>query len=223
MKNAHVRFGWLSYLKNTDKTTTSIRLHLDRFVGEFLPHPPRQAKAHLISVIGGDTQVAAIGAAISLTERFVVEGPGVQPLAICLERNAQCFKGSIQLSCRKKPLRHLLAMSEEFASGSGFANSGRTLLAGSEARFVWASMAAAYGLPGLPGWAEWFEKELRIHHAIMPALGIGCKPVIVRGEKQRFLNWLSWGIESNAIQFPQKSGPVRWPNRTLKQIFCRGD
>ena len=60
MKNAHLRFGWLTYVKSTEKTTTSIKLRLDRFIGEVLPDPPRQAKAHLISVIGGDTQISAV-------------------------------------------------------------------------------------------------------------------------------------------------------------------
>ena len=58
----------------------------------------------------------------------MVEGPGVQPIRVCLERNAQCFKGSVQLSGRKKPLRHLIALSEEFASSKVSATSGRTLL-----------------------------------------------------------------------------------------------
>src|SRR6266446_8709064 len=89
MKNAHLRFGWLTYVKSTEKTTTSIKLRLDRFIGEVLPDPPRRAKAHLISVIGGDTQIAAVSAAISLGDRFMVEGPGVQPIRICLDRNAQ--------------------------------------------------------------------------------------------------------------------------------------
>jgi len=71
MKNAHLRFGWPTYVKSTEKTTTSIKLRLDRFIGEVLPDPPRQAKAHLISVIGGDAQVAAISAAISLGDRFM--------------------------------------------------------------------------------------------------------------------------------------------------------
>ena len=103
MKNAHLRFGWLTYVKVTEKTTTNIKLRLDRFMGELLPDPPRQAKAHLMSVIGGDTQIAAISAAISLGERLMVEGPGVPPIRVCLERNAQCFKGTIQVSGRKKP------------------------------------------------------------------------------------------------------------------------
>ena len=42
MKNAHLRFGWLTYVKSTEKTTTSIKLRLDRFIGEVLPiHPGR--------------------------------------------------------------------------------------------------------------------------------------------------------------------------------------
>lgn len=171
MKNAHLRFGWLTYVKSTEKTTTSIKLRLDRFIGEVMPDPPRQAKAHLISVIGGDTQIAAISAAILLGDRFMVEGPEVQPIRVCLERNAQCFKGSMQLMGRKKPLRHLIGMSEEFASGNVWSNSGRTLLAGSEKQFVWASIAHIYGIPGIPEWAGWFADELNTHRAT-PQLGI---------------------------------------------------
>jgi hypothetical protein len=80
------------YVKSTEKTTTSIKLRLDRFIGEMLPDPPHQAKAHLLSVIGGDTQIAAISAAISLGDRFMIEGPEISPIRVCLERNAQCFK-----------------------------------------------------------------------------------------------------------------------------------
>ena len=160
MKNAHLRFGWLTYVKSTEKTTTSIKLRLDRFIGEVLPDPPRQAKAHFISVIGGDTQIAAVSAAISLGDRFMVEGPGVQPIRVCLERNAQCFKGSVQLAGRKKPLRHLIALSEEFSSSNVSGSSGRTLLASSENGFIWASIAHIYGIPGMPDWADWFAGEL---------------------------------------------------------------
>jgi hypothetical protein len=221
MKNAHLRFGWLTYVKSTEKTTTSIRLHLDRFIGEMLPDPPRQAKAHLISVIGGDTQISAISAAISLSDRFVVEGPDIPPTRVCLERNAQCFKASIQVPGRKKPLRHLIGVSEEFASASLSANCGRTLLAGSGSQFVWASIAQIYGLPGVPEWAGWFADELQTHHAVMDAVGIGCDPVIVKGTKQKFLDWLSWAVESEAIEFPRKTGPIRWPALSLDRIFLQ--
>lgn len=223
MKNAHLRFGWLTYVKNTEKATTSIKLRLDRFIGEMLPDPPRQAKAHLISVIGGDTQIAAISAAISMADKFMVEGPGVQQTRICLERNAEIFKGSIQLAGRKKPLRHLIAISEEFASGNVPANSGKTLLAGSDGPFVWASIADTYGIPGTPAWADWFAEELRKHRAITPALGIGCNPAIVNGDKEQFLDWLSWGVESEALKLPSMPGPIRWPSCSLQDLFLGRD
>jgi hypothetical protein len=172
MKNAHLRFGWLTYVKRTEKTTTNIRLRLDRFIGEVLPDPPRQAKAHLISVIAGDTQVAAVSAAISLGDRFMVEGPDLQPIRVCLERNAQCFKGSVQLAGRRKPLRHLIALSEEFALSNVSAGSGRTLLASSDNGFIWASLAHIHGIPGIPEWADWFAGELDSHKAIVRAIGI---------------------------------------------------
>ena len=219
MKNAHLRFGWLTYVKSTEKTTTSIKLRLDRFIGEVLPEPPRQAKAHLISVIGGDTQIAAVSAAISLGDRFMVEGPGVQPIRVCLDRNAQCFKGSVQLAGRKKPLRHLIGLSEEFASSNVSASSGRTLLAGSGSRFIWSSVAHIHGIPGVPEWASWFAGELDSHKAIVRALGIGCSPVLIKGEKEQFLDWLSWGVESEAIRLPCENGSICWPRLSLQDIF----
>jgi hypothetical protein len=219
MKNAHLRFGWLTYVKSTEKTTTSIKLRLDRFIGEVLPDPPRQAKAHLISVIGGDTQIAAVSAAISLGDRFMVEGPDVQAIRVCLEQNTQGFKGSVQIAGRKKPLRHLIALSEEFASSNVSASSGRTLLAGSQNEFIWASIAHIHGLPGMPDWADWFAGELETHRAIMPALGIGCDPAIIKGQKEQFLDWLSWGIESEAIRFPASTGSIRWPGFKLADLF----
>ena len=221
MKNAHLRFGWLTYVKSTEKTTTSIRLRLDRFIGEVLPDPPRQAKAHLISVIGGDTQISAISAAISMGDYFLIEGPGVEPTRVCLERHAQCFRGSIPLSERKKPLRHLVGVSEEFASGSSSAGSAKTLLAGSDKAFLWSSTAHLYGIPAVPNWADWFREELISHRALIPALGIGCDPVIIKGTKEAFLDWLSWGVESGAVRFPDQTGPVRWPSVSLEDLFRR--
>jgi len=219
MKNAHLRFGWLTYVKSTEKTTTSIKLHLDRFIGEMLPDPPRQAKAHLISVLGGDTQISAISAAISMTDRFMIEGAEIPPTRVCLERNAECFKGSIQVPGRKKPLRHLIGVSEELISGNRSANTGRLLLAGSDKQFVWTSVADIYGIPGIPEWAEWFSQELNTHRALIHILGIGCDPVIVSGEKKQFLDWLNWGVESGAIQLPAESGAIFWPQSSFENIF----
>ena len=149
----------------------------------------------------------------------MVEGPGVQPIRVCLDRNAQCFKGSVQVAGRKKPLRHLIALSEEFASSNVSAGSGRTLLAGSENRFIWAALAHTHGIPGMPDWDDWFAGELKTHRAIMPALGIGCAPAIVKGQKEQFLDWLSWGVESEAIGIPVSTGSIHWPRFNLADLF----
>lgn len=153
----------------------------------------------------------------------MVEGPGVPPIRVCLEQNAQCFKGSIQIPGRKKPLRHLIGMSEELISANRPANKRRLVLAGSEKHFVWASVADTYGIPGTPEWAKWFENELNTHHAIAPVLGIGCNPVMIKGEKERFLDWLSWGVESGAINFPDETGSIRWPTLNLQDLFLVPD
>ena len=217
MKNAHLRFGWLTYVKSTEKAVTNIRLRLDRFIGEVLPDPPRQARAHLISVVGGDTQLSAVAAAISMGERFMVEGPGVQSTRVCLERNAQYYKGSLQLADRKKPLRHLIGISEEFA-GAASPVTDRTLLADSEAMFVWASLAETHGIPGIPEWANWFWGQIEKHKALVPLLGIGCSPILVKGNKEQFLSWLSDGVWGGDIHFPTESGPIHWPSFDLRQM-----
>ncbi|MGD0466765.1 MAG: hypothetical protein ABSA54_00160 [Terriglobales bacterium] len=222
MKNAHLRFGWLTYVRSTEKAVTNIRLRLDRFIGEVLPDPPRQAKAHFISAIGGDTQISAICAAISMGERFMLEGSGVQPIRVCLERNAQCYKGSLQLAGRKKPLRHLIGVSEEFATSGTLSGKDRTLLADSEALFVWSSLAQIHGIPGIPDWAEWFFGQLEKHKAVLPMLGLGCNPVLVKGNKEQFLSWLSDGLWNGTIHFPAENRPIHWPRWDLRQTFFRG-
>jgi len=149
----------------------------------------------------------------------MVEGPSVQPIRVCLERNAQCYKGALQLAERKKPLRHLIGVSEEFASSSTLSGTDRTLLADSEALFVWASLANIHGIPGIPDWAEWFLGQLEKRKAVVPMLGLGCNPMLVKGNKEQFLSWLSNGLWSGAIRFPTESGLIRWPSFDLGRTF----
>jgi hypothetical protein len=75
----------------------------------------------------------------------------------------------------------------------------------------------------MPDWADWFAAELEMHKAIIPALGIGCAPTLIRGEKEQFLDWLSWGVESGAIKFPEETGSIHWPSLGLEDILFRGN
>jgi hypothetical protein len=217
MLNAYLRFGSLTYCRRTEKTTTHFQLHLDRFIGEVAPDPPRQAKAHFLSVIGSETQISAINAAIRMEEAFTVEAPGVAAIRALLGRNAQCYRGSIQLTDRKRAVKHVIGVSEEFSTAT--ATSGRTLLAHSDPKFVWASLAHVNGLPGVPEWADWFHRQLNRHNSLVPLLGIGCQPVLVKGNKEQFLGWLSDGVRRGEIRFPQEAGPIQWPAIGISEIF----
>ena len=73
MRNAHERFGILEFTKRMKDTTTHIRLRLDRLVGEI---EKERSKIHLLSVLGGDSDVGAIWAAIKDEELLHGPGPG---------------------------------------------------------------------------------------------------------------------------------------------------
>ena len=68
MKNAHERFGELVYIRRSEKTRTHIRVHLNAWMGE-------ERKAHLVSVVGGDTEIGALSAAFASHDPFTVVGP----------------------------------------------------------------------------------------------------------------------------------------------------
>ena len=212
MKNAHLRFGKLKFIKQAKNTATHIKLHMDRFIGETQRPGADCSRAHLISVIGGDSEISAIWSAVSMDEYFTVSGPACDDLRVSLGRNATCFRGSILLPGRKRPLRHMIAVSNELAgtveSATGGAN--RTILLRGEPVFVLYRLATRFGLPVIQDWSEWFWNELQQRKLVKPLLGIGCCPVVIYGTKARFLSLISWGLKRGAIVFPSQSGPTCW-------------
>jgi hypothetical protein len=49
----------------------------------------------------------------------------------------------------------------------------------------------------------------------------GCAPVIISAQKEQILEWLSWGVEGGAIQFPAIAGTIPWPRVALRDVFFR--
>jgi hypothetical protein len=217
MKNAHERFGVLEYTKRMKDTTTRIRLRLDRFIGEV--EDGGSGKAHLISVLGGDSDVGAIWAAVIEQNHFTVEAPGFDPLTASLGEGAQCFRGTITIAGRK-PIRHLVAISAELAKTRPGADpqGRRTILCDNDPTFVLYRIAQRFGLPVVPEWADWFYEELRRHSVIEPLVGLGCSPVLVSGTKKSFLKWIRRGLRQKRIEVPDRNGPVRW---SLAHSFFR--
>jgi hypothetical protein len=209
MKNAHERFGVLEYTKRMKDTTTRIRLRSDRFVGEV--ESEGTCKAHIISVLGGDSDVGAIWAAVIEQNHFTVEAPRMDPLTASLGEDAQCFRGTITIAGRR-PIRHLVAISAELAkTRPGMDPEGkRTILSDDDPTFVLYRIAQRFGLPVVPEWAAWFSQELSQRGAITPLVGVGCSPVLVRGSKKVFLKWIGRALRQKRITFPEGNTPVCW-------------
>jgi hypothetical protein len=77
-------------------------------------------------------------------------------------------------------------------------------------------LGVRFGLPVLPGWSDWFSRELLRHNAIESLIRIGCTPVIVMGTKKRFLGWIGHGLKRGAIHIPADREQVPW--RVLDRV-----
>jgi len=202
MKNAHERFGKLVYVRRTDKTSTNIRVHLDAFIGE------ERGKAHLISVIGGDVEIGAMAAAFANGDQFTVVDPILAENIVSLGDKPLLFRGSIAITGRKRPLRHLVACSQELANTS---SDGKLFLVSSEGTFIWSSLASHYGLPATPEWGSWVLAELRSQKRIRALLGFGYEGVAVTATRKQLLTLLSRGLRNRNLRFPAVNGAVEWP------------
>lgn len=212
MKNAPERFGWCGFTRALKDSTVRVRLRLDRLVAE-MDEDGSDGKAHLISVVGGESDVGAAWAAALSNEHFRIEGPEFGPAELSLGEKTECFRGSLNVPGHCRPVRHLVALSAEMAATrlGGGVTSERTILAHDDPVFILFRLSERFGLPVIPGWAAWFTRELRRHRAITKLAGVGCNPVLITGAKDDFLGWISLGLKRGLIHFPERNGPVQWP------------
>jgi len=217
MKNAHTRFGRLEFTRQLRDTTTEVRLPMDRFIGE-AGEKGRTAQAHLASVVGGDQDVGAVWAGVVENDFFTVSGPNLEPITVTFGEGAQCFRGTLTVGVRKRPVRHLVIVSAEMAGKAPEgAKAVRTILCDSGAGFVLYRVAVRMGLPVVPEWAEWFRDELERRKAVMPLIGVGCTPLAVTASKKALLKWIGRAVKRREIHFPEQNGPIAWsvPNNFL--------
>ncbi len=113
---------------------------------------------------------------------------------------------------RKRPAKHLVAMSAELAKTKPGAEreGARTILCDDDPVFVLYRVASRYGLPVVPEWAPWFMRELNQRKSIAPLLGLGCLPVLVKGTKQTFLKWIGGALRKGLIRIPEEKGSISW-------------
>src|SRR3974390_2240697 len=202
MKNAHERFGRLVYRRHTEKTATNLRVFLNAFVGE------ERGKAHFVSVVGGDVEIGAIAAALANGDSFTVVDPYGAESIVSLGEKPLCFRGSIMVPGRKRPLRHLVSCSQELADTTA---DGRLLLVSDDHSFVWSSLVCHYGLPATPDWGPWVISQLQQQKRIQPLIGFGYAGVAVKAKRKELLALLRRGLRNHELAFPAHNGAVEWP------------
>jgi hypothetical protein len=206
MKNAHERFGKLAYVRRTDKTTTNTRVFLDAFVGE------AERKAHLVSVVAGDVEIGALAAAFAIGDPFTVIDPTGKETVVSLGEKPLCFRGSIMVPGRKRPLRHLVSCSQELGDATG---DRRLLLVSDDETFIWSSLVRHYGLPATPEGGPWMIAQLERHKRIQPLPGFGYQGVAVKATRKQLLALLSKGLRSQQLRFPSQNVAIEWPEMQL--------
>ncbi len=200
MKNAHERFGELVYIRRSEKTRTHIRVHLSAWIGE-------ESQAHLVSVFAGDTEIGALSAAFGSHDPFTIIDPDGTEKIVSLGESPTCFRGVINIPGRKKPLKHLVAISQEMLGSSG---QDRLLLMANEPAFVWSSLVMHFGLPALPEWVDWFLAELHSRKRMQPLMGFGYTGVAIKTNRDELLKLVELGLRRKKLILPECNGPVQW-------------
>ena len=206
MKNAHERFGKLLYRRQSEKTATNLRVFLDAFVGE------EQGKAHLVSVVGGDVEIGALAAAFANGDSITVMDPYGSESIVSLGEKPICFRSSITVPGRKRPLRHLVSCSQELADNTA---DGKLLLVSDNQFFIWSSLVCHYGLPATPAWGSWMISQLQQQKRIQPLPGFGYSGVVIKAKRKELLALLRRGLRSKKLAFPAHNGAVEWPDIQL--------
>jgi hypothetical protein len=209
MQNAHLRLGLLEYHRMTEKTSTRIRLRVDRYVGE-------EEQAHLISVFGNDSDVGAITAAVHEKATFTLTFPDGEVKEVSLGEHASCYKGAVSLPDRKHPVRHLVAVSEQLYTNGGV---GRTILLGYRRDQAWATLVSFLGLPAESSWADHVLGVVEAQERIKLLDGIGCQPVLIAATTEEMLERIGDGLRSRALSFPERNGPISWPRFTSSTLL----
>ena len=209
MENAHLRLGLLEYVRITEKTSTRIRLRVDRYIGE-------DRQAHLLSVFGNDSDVGAITAAVHEKGTFSLTFPDGTMKDVSLGEHASCYKGAVMLPGWKHPVRHLVAVSQEMHTNG---TCGRTLLLRYRREEAWATLVSFLGLPADPTWADHILGVVEQKKRIEEIDGIGCEPVLISATTEEALEWIGEGLRLGSMAFPGEIGAVGWPRPSIADLL----
>ena len=214
MQNAHLRLGRLEYIQpavSSKSTATHVTVTMDRLIVEPASDEKQAPRCHLLSVFGGEQEVAAIHAAIADQANFRIAGPDLLPMVISLGERAHTFRGLIQAPGRRQPVRHLVSVSQELFETQAGANAqaDRTIVYRAEPEFLVYRLGVRFGIPLLPCWSSWIGANLRRQNRVHPLLGLGCNPVLVAASKQELLDLIAGAVKRGVLSIPDKPA-LQW-------------
>ena len=157
-----------------------------------------------MSVVGGDVEIGALAAAFANGDSFSVMDPYGAESVVSLGEKPICFRGSISLSGRKRPLRHLVSCSRELADTT---SDGKLLLVSDDHLFIWSSLVCHYGLPATPEWGPWIIAQLQQQKRIQPLAGFGYAGVLVKAKRKELLALLRRGLRTHKLCIPLSQWP----------------
>ena len=203
MENAHLRMGKLTFVRQTRDSVTHVSLHLDRLVAEPAKEAHGAAQFHFVSIFGGDQEVAAFAAAIADGQRLQASAFGTEIIG-SLGDKPTVYRASLQIPGRKRPVRHLIAVSKELLDTTfgAHGDARSTILFDRSPEFVLRRLAIRFGLPFLPEWAPWFRADLESRGLVSDLVGVNCSPINVKGTKARLLRVLGQGLRKCILVVP---------------------
>jgi len=211
MENAHLRLGLLEFVRFSEKTSTRIRVQVDRYIGE-------DRQAHLLSVFGNDSDIGAITAAIHEKACFSLTFPNGEGKEVSLGEHAACYRGSVSLPGRKHPVRHLVAISKELHTNG---SAGKTILMRYVREEAWSVLVSCLGLPAIPEWANPILGIIEAKGRIAEIDGIGCQAVMISATTEDLLDWIGQGLRYRTLSFPDRQGTIVWPKCSLAEALIR--
>jgi hypothetical protein len=221
MQNAHLRLGRLEYIKpavSPKSTPTHVTVTMDRVIVEPASDEKQAPRCHLLSVFGGEQEIAAIHAAIADQANFRIAGSDLSPMVISLGEHAHTFRGLIEAPGRRQPVRHLVSVSQDLFKTQAGANAQaeRTVVYSADPEFLVYRLGVRFGIPLLPCWSSRIGADLTRKNRVHPLLGLGCNPVLVEASKQELLDLIAGAVKRGVLSIPDKPS-IQW---SIPQAFA---
>lgn len=211
MKNAHLRMAAAVLHIETMNTKTRVRAFSNLFAQD-----KSESTTHVLSLFGGDSEIAAFSGALSMGESIEITLPDGATYSASMGDKAVTYRGHLKVPGSDRPVRHLLALSQEVVQNGLL---GSVYLLQKDPKLVWAAVASLVGIPATPAWAEkavaWLEREGKIEAMD----GFGCAPIKVTVNREELLEWIGEGVWKGSLPFPEQNGPVLWPAYGLNSLL----